>query len=225
MNRKPKVIVNVFSSIDGRITTAPEHNVMEWTAKDIDGGANEFTHQLFDELDCDGMVSGSESLMVWSNDWVDMEKAIYQPKKSKAYIVFDGKGRMNWNQTEGLLVVTKENVNDHYVEQLKGKGISYIQAGKGDHIDLQLALQKLYDRGFKRIGLSGGGSINGAFLRAGLIDEISLVIAPIAIGGKVTPTVFDCDDLTSLAGATKLKLLDTKPLGKDGAIWLHYGVE
>lgn len=225
MNQKPKVIVNVFSSIDGRITTAPEHNVLEWTAKGIDGSANEVTHQLYDELDCDGMVSGSESLIVWGNDWVDIEKGIYEPKKSEAYIVFDGKGRMNWNQTEGLIVVTKENVNEHYIEQLKEKGISYIQAGKGDHIDLQQALQKLHDRGFKRIGLSGGGSINGAFLRAGLIDEISLVIAPLAIGGRTTPTVFDCDDLTSIAGAAKLKLLQTKLLGNEGAVWLHYAVE
>ncbi|WP_159462053.1 hypothetical protein [Salirhabdus sp. Marseille-P4669] len=28
---RPKVILNVFSSVDGKITTAPNRNVSEWT--------------------------------------------------------------------------------------------------------------------------------------------------------------------------------------------------
>jgi riboflavin biosynthesis pyrimidine reductase len=93
---KPEVILNIFSSIDGKITTAPGKNVAEWTAAGIDGEANEITHQLYDDLDCDGLVSGSESLIVWGKDWVELDKPIYVPQKSKAYIVFDGKGRINW---------------------------------------------------------------------------------------------------------------------------------
>jgi riboflavin biosynthesis pyrimidine reductase len=91
---KPEVILNIFSSIDGKITTAPGKNVAGWTAAGIDGEANEITHQLYDDLDCDGLVSGSESLIVWGKDWVELDKPIYVPQKSKAYIVFDGKGRI-----------------------------------------------------------------------------------------------------------------------------------
>lgn len=42
--------------------TAPNRIVSEWTDSGIDGGANEFTHRLIDELDCDGLLSGSKSL-------------------------------------------------------------------------------------------------------------------------------------------------------------------
>jgi riboflavin biosynthesis pyrimidine reductase len=77
--------------------------------------------------------------------------------------------------------------------------------------------------GFRRIGLSGGGGINGAFLRAGLIDEISVVVAPLAIGGRQTPTLFDAPDLPSLAGAARLALRRAQPIG-EGAVWLHYDI-
>jgi riboflavin biosynthesis pyrimidine reductase len=222
--KKPEVVLNIFSSIDGKITTAPKRNVAEWTAAGIDGDANEVTHQLYDELDCDGLVSGSESLIVWGNNWVELENPIYEPKKSKAYIVFDGKGRINWYQTEGLLVVTREDVSRRYIQQLEEKGINFILAGTGEHIDLSLALHKLYELGYRKLGLSGGGAINGAFLRQGLIDEVSLVIAPLAIGGTTTPSIFDSKDLEELEGATCLKLNNMKTVGS-GSVWLHYKVK
>ncbi len=225
LKKRPEVVVNIFSSMDGRITTAPNHNVMEWTSYDVDGDANDEAHKLYDTLNCDGLVSGSESLMVWSADWIELEQPITYPEKSKAYIVFDGRGRMDWAQTDGLIVVTRENVHSEYMTQLEEKGITYLQAGDGDQIDIGLALEKLYECGFRRLGISGGGTINGAFLRQGFIDEVSVVLAPIAIGGKRTPTMFDCDDLTSIREATSLELIETKPVGDKGAVWLYYKVK
>ncbi|MRG86096.1 RibD family protein [Salinibacillus xinjiangensis] len=220
---RPQVILNIFSSIDGKITTAPNHNVSEWTEAGIDGDARDITHRFYDELDCDGLISGSETLMVFGNHLVELEQSIYEPKKSKAYIVFDGRGRINWYQMEGLLVVTREDVSEEYINQLNEKGIRFIQAGTGQHIDLSIALEKLYENGFRKLGLSGGGAINGAFLRKGLIDEISLVYAPLAVGGRQTPTIFDCDDLQQIEDAIQLELLKMKPVG-NGAAWLHYKV-
>ncbi|WP_158290543.1 RibD family protein [Halobacillus salinus] len=221
---KPRVVLNVFSSVDGRITTAPNRDVAEWTAAGIGGGAHEATHRLYDELDCDGLISGSESLIVWGNNSVELEEPIYEPEKSNAYIVFDGRGRMNWYQTEGLLVVTKEDLSGEYIQQLEEKGIAYITAGTRDHIDLPLALHKLHELGYRRLGLTGGGTINGAFLRQGLIDEVSIVFAPLAIGGRTTPSIFDAEDLKDWKGATELELKTMKPVG-EGSVWLHYEVK
>jgi riboflavin biosynthesis pyrimidine reductase len=206
------------------MTTAPGKNVMEWTAAGLDGGANDITHRLYDELECDGLVSGSESLIVWGKDWVELDQPIYEPQKSKAYIVFDGKGRIDWYQTEGLLVVTKEDVSDSYIQQLNEKGIQYITAGRGEYIDLHAALHKLYELGFRRLGLSGGGTMNGAFLRLGLVDEISLVMAPLAVGGYSTPSLFDSEDLKGLEDAATLELKDLQRVG-NGSVWLRYQVK
>ena len=46
-------------------------------------------------------------------------------------------------------------------------------------LDLALTLDILNrELGVKRLLLEGGGGANGAFLRAGLVDELSLVICP-----------------------------------------------
>ncbi|QHA90914.1 RibD family protein [Bacillus sp. N1-1] len=221
LKKRPEVVINVFASMDGRMTTAPGHNVMEWTSYGVDGKANDEAHKLYDELNCDALVS--ESLIVWSSDWVELENPITTPQKSKAYIVFDGRGRMDWAQTDGLIVVTRENVSQAYIEQLEMKGITYIKAGDGEKIDIELALEQLYELGFRRLGISGGGTINGAFLRAGVVDEISVVLAPLAIGGRTTPTIFDGENLDSIQQAVPLELIEAKTIGD--AVWLYYRVK
>lgn len=220
---RPAIVLNMFASLDGRITTAPGINVNEWTAGRLDGKANLESHKLFDELECDALLSGSETCIVWGAHQVQSNEPGYWPAKSRAFIVVDGRGRLDWSQTNGLLVITREDVSPAYREQLQRKQIRAIFAGRGEHVDLGQAMEALYEMGFRRIGLSGGGGINGAFLRAGLIDEISLLFAPLVIGGRTTPTLFDCPDLSSLQGALQLQLLETGVRG-EGAVWLHYKV-
>ncbi|KHE72446.1 hypothetical protein LD39_04500 [Halobacillus sp. BBL2006] len=67
--------------------------------------------------------------------------------------------------------------------------------------------------------------MNGAFLKAVLIDEISLILAPLAVGGKETPSLLNCENLGSLNEVTSLELMKTKPVGDKGAVWLHYRVK
>jgi len=72
--------------------------------------------------------------------------------------------------------------------------VSYIFAGEQD-FDLGLTLEIVNrELGTKRLLVEGGGTANGAFLRAGLIDEISLVICPAADGAKGVPSLFDSSD-------------------------------
>jgi 2,5-diamino-6-(ribosylamino)-4(3H)-pyrimidinone 5'-phosphate reductase len=220
---RPTVIMNCMASVDGRITTAPGVNVEEWTALGLDGGANEACHKLYDEMDCDGMISGSETFLVWGSHQVKLEQPVYWPRKLKGFIGFDGRGRIDWAYTDGLIVVTREDVDPSYIEQLRRKNARFIQAGRGEHIDLHRALEALWEIGFRRLGLAGGGGINGAFLRAGLIDEVSVVIAPLVIGGRTTPTLFDAPALASIQQAARVELVGGRPVG-EGAYWLDYSV-
>lgn len=69
----------------------------------------------------------------------------------------------------------------------------------------------------------GGGRLNGALLRAGLIDELTLVILPVAIGGTGIPSVFDGDPLAPGQFPTQLNLT-TSRVTADGTLWLSYDV-
>jgi riboflavin biosynthesis pyrimidine reductase len=90
-----------------------------------------------------------------------------------------------------LVAVLTEAVSDDHLAELRRDGISYIFAGKAE-IDLGRALDILASQfGIERLLLEGGGGINGSFLEAGLIDEISLLMFPVADGHSGLPTIFD----------------------------------
>ena len=75
---------------------------------------------------------------------------------------------------DNIVTILPETAPALYLEYLQKKGISYLFAGtKGD--DLRSAMQTLAETfGVESLSLQGGGIIDGAFLQAGLIDELSL---------------------------------------------------
>jgi len=78
----------------------------------------------------------------------------------------------------------------------------------------------------KRMTIQSGGTLNSEFLREGLIDKISIVIAPLLIGGKDTSTLIDGESLKSVKEINKvraLKLVSVKKL-KSSYINLKYKV-
>jgi riboflavin biosynthesis pyrimidine reductase len=74
--------------------------------------------------------------------------------------------------------------------------------------------------------LEGGGTINGAFLKAGLIDEISVLMYPGIDGLAGVPSIFEYsgEDGEQPAAGRSLRHLATETLG-GGMVWLHYRVE
>ena len=71
------------------------------------------------------------------------------------------------------------------------------------------------DFGCERLTIQSGGTLNGAFLREKLIDYVDIVVAPVLVGGKDTPTVIDGDSLThtdELFGLGILELESCEPL-------------
>lgn len=101
----------------------------------------------------------------------------------------------------------------------------FIFAGE-DGLDLPHALDILGSEfGIKAVSLQGGGIINGAFLKAGLIDEISILIYPGIDGLSGIPSIFESvgapDNLP--AQGQSLELKSVRQLG-EGVVWLRYSV-
>ena len=74
--------------------------------------------------------------------------------------------------------------------------------------------------GIRRLLLEGGGEINGSFLAADLIDELSVLVAPVADGSVATPTLFDA---ARGGPARRLRLLGVERCAGD-LIWARYRV-
>jgi 2,5-diamino-6-(ribosylamino)-4(3H)-pyrimidinone 5'-phosphate reductase len=134
-------------------------------------------------------------------------------------------GRLAWESNDiggdHVVAVVSERVSDEYLALLRARGVSYLLAGARD-VDLPSALGKIGAQlGLKTLMLEGGGRINGGMLRAGLVDEVSLLIAPVADGRSGTPALFHLEADTF--APRRLALAHVERRGGD-VLWLRYCV-
>lgn len=213
---KPHIILHMVSSIDGRITTGtwPENH-----------GYGDVYERIHRDLAGDGWIVGRITMAEFAEGeptparadaplpratWIapGAEKGPYAIALDR-----DGKLHLNMSRANGdaLIAVLTEKVSDDHLAELRRDGISYLFAGKSD-IDLGIALDILSETfGVKRLLLEGGGGINGSFLSAGLIDEISLLVVPLIDGTTGTPTSFDRQD----GSAAPMRLRSVETLEND----------
>jgi riboflavin biosynthesis pyrimidine reductase len=110
-----------------------------------------------------------------------------------------------------------------YLAYLRDEDIPYLVAGDG-RVDLEQALQKMNAHlGVTHLLSTGGGRLNGALLRAGLVDEVSIEFLPALIGGVDTPSMFDSPALESGEWPARLKLISAQ-VQAGGRVWLRYQV-
>lgn len=139
----------------------------------------------------------------------------------------DAQGKIAWGRADigddPIVVVRSEQVSDAHLAGLRGEGVSYIFAGKSE-LDLALILDILNrELGMKRLLLEGGGGANGAFLRAGLVDELNLIICPAVDGSKGAPSVFDSLEAEAHQRApVSSMVLESSQVMEGGSVLLRY---
>lgn len=111
-----------------------------------------------------------------------------------------------------------------HLEMLRRNNVSYIATGKG-RIDLARAMEILAEQfGVKRLVIVGGGNINGGFLEAGLVDEVSVMMAPGIDGRRGMTAVFD--GCTWPDGSPyRLKLIGFEQCPGTETLWIRYKTE
>ena len=106
-----------------------------------------------------------------------------------------------------------------YHDRLSEQGISWIATGKNG-IDLARAMELLAEEfNVERLAVTGGGHINGAFLEAGLLDEVSFMVAPGIDGRAGMAAVFD-GIADKNRPATRLRLQSVRQMGE--TVWMRY---
>jgi riboflavin biosynthesis pyrimidine reductase len=119
------------------------------------------------------------------------------------------------------IVLLGKDVPDSHLAELAADGVSYVVAEEGD-IDLAAALDVLARKfGIKRLVVEGGAATNGAFLVAGLVDELRVLVAPALDGGENVQGIVAWRD--GLAGKVRLRFKSVDALGH-GVVQLSYSV-
>jgi len=140
-------------------------------------------------------------------------------------IAIDPKGKLGWQSAfiedddEGydkaqVIEVLTEQVDERYLAYLESLEIPYIFAGETE-IDYGLLITKLVDLiGCEKLLLEGGSITNGGFQQCDLIDELSVVIAPI---------LGDADDKPlSMNSISDAYTLVDHAVYDNGVVWLDY---
>jgi 2,5-diamino-6-(ribosylamino)-4(3H)-pyrimidinone 5'-phosphate reductase len=157
---------------------------------------------------------------------------VHRPEHRGWFTAVDGRGRIRWYYKEYPdeawkgwypLVLVANHTPGEYLAYLQREDIPYLVAGGEEkHVDLGLALEKMRAKlGVTCVLSTAGGKLNGALLRAGLVDEINIELLPAIIGGVETPSLFDSPALSLDEWPTRLELISAQ-VQAEGRVWLRY---
>lgn len=227
MNR-PYIICHMVTSVDGKVTG-------DFLTEEACGDACERYYDIHRNLTSNGFICGRVTMEgSFTGGWYP-DLSAYEPVRHDLglkmdYIVddlsgyyavaLDPKGKLGWKASRivdpdgdpgydgaQIIEVLTEQVDERYLGYLESMEIPYIFAGKTT-IDVPLALFKLKNIiGCEVLLLEGGSITNGAFQRAGAIDELSLVVAPM-VGDKEGKPLFADSDISNLELVKSEKLCE-----------------
>jgi 2,5-diamino-6-(ribosylamino)-4(3H)-pyrimidinone 5'-phosphate reductase len=118
------------------------------------------------------------------------------------------------NREAPTVIAVSHAAPEERVKALREKGAEVVVCGES-RVDLRCLMQELYKRGIRSVLLEGGGTLNFGMLREGLVDEVSVAIAPVLVGGKEAVSLVDGEGFATIAEGVHLKLKKYYPLGKD----------
>jgi len=227
---KPEVIMLMTSSLDGRQhpsrwTASPDGERRNWSTM------YERTHE---SLAGDAWIVGRVTMQEMSKAAAHppapvpkVERPIHVATKgAKSYgIVLDPKGRAHFSGGtiggDHVIALLGQEVGDAHLAELAADGVSYIVA-EGPEIDLAAMLESLNRSfGIKRLLLEGGGTVNGSFLAAGLVDEVNVLIGPAFDGDSSQHGIVFHPG--GLAGKCELSFRSATPI-EHGMVHLRYAV-
>ena len=198
MNR-PITTLFMLESLDGKISSGYGDNLD--ADKDfckIDG-VKEGLHQYY-ELEQETDVFSLNTGRVMAKIGVNNQNEYREKIETLTFVIIDNKPHLNekgidylchWVGKVILVTTNKNHVAYNLIEKYDNLEIlSY------ESLNLTKLLEDLYSKhNAKRLTIQSGGTLNGLFVRNKLIDYVNVVIAPILIGGKDTPTLIDGESI------------------------------
>ncbi len=221
---RPYIITHMMESVDGRIDCDMTEQI----------DPTDSYYDALNRLGCPSQLMGRVTMQMHyadaepftaTNQTPIGEQTVHKAQDADGYLVaLDTYGKLRWSAPaydgKPLLVITSESCPRIYHDTLTTQHISWIAVGDR-RINLAKAMEILYNEfDMQRLAVVGGGHINGAFLEAGLLDEVSVMIGPGIDGRRGMTAIFD--GITDVhRPATLLRLNSFEKVG-EGTLWLRY---
>ncbi len=224
---KPYTICHMIMSVDGRIASSRWQLSPEGRAE-YENTAATFAANAWmcGRITMAGYAQGTPPTSALDAPLIPEIDYIAPHTQTSYAVALDPGGKLYWGRSDisgdHIVTVLSETVSPEYLAYLRANGVSYLTAGR-DRLDLLMALEKLASAfQIKTLLLEGGGKINGSMLRAGLIDELSILVAPVVDATSGSPALFDTFGTTMPDSQSVRWKLSSMEWRDDDIVWLRY---
>lgn len=212
----------MLMSLDGKISTgfADERDFDQDLPK-IDG-IRDGLHQYYDlekQTDWYSFNTGRVMAKVGWNEaktHIDQLPVIFVIVDNKPHLTAQGLENLICHTEKLYIVTTNPNHPAMHIHNERLEVITYDRSV--NFLDL---FKRLEEGGAKRITIQSGGTMNALLIRNGLIDEVSIVIAPLLVGGEKTPTLIDGESIESIDDLQNIRTLELISIKKLEHSYLH----
>ena len=211
--RRPHVTLKAAMTLDGKIADAA--GASRWITGEP---ARAHAHRLRSESDA--IVVGVATVL---RDDPELTVRLDRPWPREPYrVVLDTGGRtppgarlIRAGDPRRALIVVGEEAPADRAGRLATGGATVVRCPTRDgRVDPGACLAELYAREVRSVLVEGGGEVNAAFLDAGLVDRVAVLVAPLLVGGRAAPTAVGGAG-RELKSAVRLAALAVTPLGDD----------
>jgi 2,5-diamino-6-(ribosylamino)-4(3H)-pyrimidinone 5'-phosphate reductase len=223
MNR-PFVFINVAMSADGKIDTFQRRGAAISSPRD-----KERVDQL--RAGADAVMVGGKTLLGEDPKLTVKSEALRaaraargrSPNPFKVGVVTQAHLRQDSQFLDAgpanIVIFTTRRTSKRHLSLLKARGVD-VYVDDSRQVDLQKALATLKDLGIDRLMVEGGARLNFELMRLGLVDELSMYVAPVIFGGESAPTLAGGRGLER-SQALPLQLIDVETW-EDGGVLFRY---
>jgi riboflavin-specific deaminase-like protein len=222
---RPRVLVNMAITADGKIATANRHVTTFGSRTDHD-------HLLALRATADAVLAGARTV---ESGPIDLGPGPVRYRRLRLRrglaeynlrIIVTGSGSVSptahvfTQRFSPILVLATGRAPATRLARLRRLADAVGVFGQ-DELDWPTALAWLHrEWGVRRLVCEGGGTVNDGLFRAGLVDEIHLTVCPFIVGGRAAPTIADGRGFPRLPLAARFRLASRRRVGDE--LFLRY---
>ena len=203
----PYVRAKLAVSLDGK--TALHNGKSQW----ITGDAARADVQYWRASSC-AIITGIGTVV---HDNPKLSVRLYEHARQPLRVVVDSELNIPLEADilhEKPLLIAYANDKQKKLPQLKALGVECLQLDESGKVDLTSLLKELAKREVNEVWIEAGEGLNGAFLKANLIDELMIYYAPVILGSEAKG-MFTLPAYENLENKITTTLLDHRWVGQD----------